>query len=506
MNFTQISALHKKWLLAASLVLIWLIANFIHLYPVWSACQQVPEDEFFTQQVTWFDPWDINVYTAAIQWGQQGHFLLKNIATTLNQPSSFFYPIYTLAGLALPSANAFAVFYGLSVLTRGVFILIVFWASKQLLKNNFWSIINTLITLFGGGLGWITLQNVEASDLTISGITSYTTLQRPHEALGIGLYLISIILIYLLMIRPEKKLILILAVVSSLLVVFYPYYLLIMLILLALIVFWQKIKFRSILWMLIPIGLSLAYFYHLQGTGFGAVSGQSLSKVGLFRLLLAHILLLPTAILAVIKKRNLIQVKFLSVWYLLALCLSFIPVGFSRFYLRLLIFPLAVLSISWIRDVCQKKRSLAWVIIFSLWIYLPLTQLFIFKARMSEINSDNPWIYQSDAFGQALAFIREEQLSNILTGYISGNLIVAHTGKQVYLGHLIQTPDASEKQLQGASFYSNQKTEAEALDFLKKNNIEFIFYSSNEESMGKPEYSFLNSIFSQGEVKIYSWR
>ncbi len=506
MNFTQIKASNKKWLIVISLILIWLIANFLHLYPVWLAQQQVPDDKFFTQQVTWFDPWDINVYTAAIQWGQQGHFLLRNIATTSNQPSSLFYPIYPLIGLATPNANAFVVFYGLSVLTRGIFILVVFWASKQLLKNNFWSIINTLITLFGGGLGWIKLQNVEASDLVISGVTSYTTLQRPHEALGISLYLISIILIYLLMIRPEKKLILLLAAVSSLLVVFYPYYLLIILILLALIIFFQKIKLKSILWMLTPIALTLVYLYHLQGTDLGSVSKLNLSKVGLFRLLLAHILLLPTAVLAMVKKRDLAQVKFLSVWYLIAIFLSFFPVGFSRFYLRPLIFPLAALSLLWIRDIWRKQRSLAWIVILSLWIYLPLTQFFIYRSRMQAINGDNPWVYQSQAFGQALAFTREKQLSNILTGYTSGNLIVAHTGKQVYLGHLIQTPNALKKQSSAASFYSNQKTEAEALDFLQKNNIEFVFYSSNEESMGKPEYSFLKPIFSQDEVKIYSWR
>ncbi len=505
MTSLKLTNFNKKWIIALGLFLIWTAANFLHLYPHWLAWKTAPDNIFFTQQVSWFDPWDLNVYAAAIQWGQQGHLLLKNLASTTDQQPTLFYPIYTLAGLILPTTNVFLIFYGLATITRVFFVGLIYWGSKKFL-NKTWSLINTAVVIFGGGLGWVVSNLIEAGDLRISGVTSYTTLQRPHEAIGVGLYLISVILIYKILINPHKKLFLLLAGVSSLLIIFYPYYLVVLLALLGFGIISHKIKLEKMVWMLAPIILTILYYFHLSGTGFASVSTQSLKKVGIIQLLFGHILLIPLAVWSYVKNKQQFKIKYLAFWYLAAIALSFLPMGFSRFYLRGLFFPLTILSLIQFKSLWRQQRPIALLLIFSFLIYLPVTQLSIFKNRIKAVNSDNPWIYQNQAYGRALEYIKENQVSNILSNYVSGNQILAHTGKQVYIGHLIQTPKATQKQKSAIQFYSNAWTENEALEFLQENNINYIFYSANEQAIGAPEYEFLAPVFVQEDVKIFSWR
>ncbi|MCR4326275.1 MAG: hypothetical protein NUV52_01315, partial [Candidatus Roizmanbacteria bacterium] len=66
---------------------------FITHFPTWYALINTPIGYAFTGNNAWFDPWDLNVYVAAIRWGQQGHLLLKNVYTTQNLQPTLMYPL-----------------------------------------------------------------------------------------------------------------------------------------------------------------------------------------------------------------------------------------------------------------------------------------------------------------------------------------------------------------------------------------------------------------------------
>ena len=97
---------------------------------------------------------------------------------------------------------------------------------------------------------------------------------------------------------------------------------------------------------------------------------------------------------------------------------------------------------------------------------------------------------------------------DVVLGYIStGNYIPAYSGNYVFIGHA-NTPDEDKKEVVAASFFKGEMTRDEAVKFLTKERIVYVFFGPQERELGnvfdlKQKYDFLNPVYNNNRVSIY---
>ncbi len=94
----------------------------------------------------------------------------------------------------------------------------------------------------------------------------------------------------------------------------------------------------------------------------------------------------------------------------------------------------------------------------------------------------------------------------VLSKITAGSYIPAYSGNFVYLGHAGETPHYDNRVTQADRFFSGVMTDDDAYQFLKQENINFIFYGPQEKENASEDinrYPFLKLVFDQPLVKIY---
>ena len=108
---------------------------------------------------------------------------------------------------------------------------------------------------------------------------------------------------------------------------------------------------------------------------------------------------------------------------------------------------------------------------------------------------------------KALTFIEKNipKESNFLSTMMMGNIIPAFTLMRSYVGHTDLTIQAWEKENFSKNFFSMKLSENEAEEFLKNNNIDYIYFGELEKQLGGNinDYPFLRLIFQNEVVSIY---
>ena len=150
-----------------------------------------PADRWYGGQVSWFDPWDHNVYFSAIGWGKRGNLAFPNLYDTQSIRPLFIYTAYVLIGkltkflnISTPYPSTWQQFFELN------FGVIVWWFWEFLLKKKR-KIIIYIILIFGGGLGWLFFPN-SFFPMLVSGFNLESAFRRPHEAISSSLFLLTI--------------------------------------------------------------------------------------------------------------------------------------------------------------------------------------------------------------------------------------------------------------------------------------------------------------------------
>ena len=453
----------------------------------------------------------MNVYVAAIKWGQTGQLLLKNLYTTQTYSNILFYPVYTVVGLAFASVNPFLLFQVLSAVCGVLLFVGIYLFAWIFIKDRWLALLATVLTALGGGLGWLFFPNIPSADLLITSFTFQSAWQRPHEAIGMMWYFCSLYLFYYYF--STKKIIYSFLSLACLLVlvVFYPYYLATYGLILGSFLYLHKDTAKNIydfsllgLNIILTLFITVFYFDYLVSGGFAGVAGQTLSRPPLVSLFLGYGLFMPIVIYQLTRWKTILpDRRFLLIWVFVSLSLSFLPIGITRFYLRGLFLPLSILVVFALKELkinSPVKLSLAIVVI--LFLSLP-SSLYIFYRRVKETRTINPWYYQPRAADEMFDYLQMTNKDGVLAGYTLGNYLPAHTGKSVYFGHLIQTPQATEKLYNLEIFYQGKLQKKEALQFLRYNKINFVVYGHEEKQWGKLKYPFLHQVFSSKEIVLY---
>ena len=99
--------------------------------------------------------------------------------------------------------------------------------------------------------------------------------------------------------------------------------------------------------------------------------------------------------------------------------------------------------------------------------------------------------------------------SAILSLYRIGNYIPAFSNSRVYYGHRNVTPNSRETLKKAQSFYTKM-SEKEQREFLRENNISYIYYGIEEGSLRKEEnlsignpFAYFPIVFDNNVVIIY---
>jgi hypothetical protein len=515
--------------------LISFIVVFINLFPNWYAWKNTPEGYVFTGQASWFDPWDINNYVSAIRWGQDRGLLIENVYDSVENKPIFYYPLYTVGGRIFQNSNPFVVFYLLSIFTSVILITFLVLVLKKFFKRPIVLILTTLAIALGGGLGFLVFPTYESLDTHMTSITLFSSFQRAHEGFALTAYLLALFGFYLSVTTGSKKwrLLTVIGLVVTLL--FYPYHFLSFLLISAVFYFlsFRKISKKDFSFLISVIFFGLIVtgfmFYNLfLSSSFVGITGQSLSKPKLTPFLLGYgILLIPYLYQLFVTRRTQFFKSFLLIWISVGIILCLIPVGFSRFFLRGVYVPLVIVAVFTIKEFCQKyfsKEHFKVFVVFLnyLLVFLSITSCFIFYHRLRESYKQNDWYYMTQFEHEALIKMEKSYSnpSSILSSYYMGNLIPAHTKHRVYLGHLIQTPNADKRLVRLANFYTQEMSDNEAKEFLQEAQIDLIFYRKEEKELLQLinqdqtdlsnnlelNYSFLEEVFSNDEVSIYQNR
>ena len=488
-------------------------------FPNYYAYLKNPDNSFYSGQASWFDPWDLNVYASAVKWGQSGKILLENLYTTeAPQKAILYYPTYTFLGFFFPQTPPFILFHCAAFLLGGALIIALFQMIKVFIRQKMLSLLALFLIVFGGGLGWLFFPKTASADLFITGFTFVSHFQRPHEAIGIFLYL-YLLVSYFYDSEKERKFSFLPLLACMLLVVYYPYYLLSYFLicgLYGLLLWLKKNKTNFLVYLLInalvcsPIALFYYSHLHLNAT-FSGVWRQKLETPGLLMLVLGYgILLIPFVyqLFYPVRKKGTL---FLNLWVIGSFVLAFFPFGFARFYLRGLFFPLVIIAIYSLDEISSKLKINKKYFIALLIICLPISTFFITYKRIAEIKTGSRWFYLTAEEGKGFDFLNNntEKNSGVLTAYTIANYLPVHTDNRVYFGHFLQTPEAEEKIQLLYAFYGNLFSESEAKEFIASNNIDYVWWGLEEKEItGKTEektlkYSFLKPVYENEDVVIY---
>jgi hypothetical protein len=92
----------------------------------------------------------------------------------------------------------------------------------------------------------------------------------------------------------------------------------------------------------------------------------------------------------------------------------------------------------------------------------------------------------------------------------TSNFIAGNTGRFVYAGHTTETPFFEFKEKQIKWFFGTNNEDEKKIDFLKSNNINFIYYSDWEQTNNKngfkpKEKKYLQLVYKNNIVEIYKF-
>jgi hypothetical protein len=504
------------------LLLICIGIIFLFSFPNYFAYISTPPNLVFTGQASRFDPWDINVYVAAINWSQRNGFNSLNAYTTDNGKTVIMYPLYTALGTIFSKTNPFLVYHLASIIFGLGLLLVIFKLVKIFITKDNKSLKALLLISLGGGLGWLFYPIVLTPDIATTPFTFTSTFQEPHEILAMTFYLSSLCLFYLGTKRKKLSLIVISSFLTYPVIVFYPFYLLSYYLICGIFTLTTFIKekkkyllcyFVTSVLITLPVGISYS-FYLLSSNVFKNVLSPNLTTPNLFMIYLGYGIFSLGIVYQLLQKNKNSALLFLNIWFWLSLALAYLPLGFSRYYLRALFFPVVIIVLINIDKISSKLRvkpTIVWVIIFCLAIP---TSLVISLGRINAAKNSSRWYYITEEEKKAIDFLdlKSPKESGVLSSYILGNYIPTQTQNRVYFGHTYQTPNSKEKKDNLYNFYSNKLTEKEAQNFLQTNNISFIIWGPDERIItensknSELEYQFLETVYNNPKVTIFSFK
>ncbi len=529
----------REWKLVGLFSLIIITITFLpNLVGIFSA----PGNSLFWGLQT-VNPRDTPIYYSWIEQAKDSHLLFKNLYTSEIEPRFIFDPFWLGVGLfaKIFSLSGFAAYQ----LTR-IFLIPVFLAIAYIFISYFFPdpkkrLLCFVFLIFASGIsGWV-WPLVELGFLkiwpppidlwSIESSTFYTLYHSPHF---IASLLLTVLIFFLILksFEKQKYLYSLSAGFSALfLFFFHPYHVPTVFVIPGLYIVVQSIKNLTIRWNLLKhyfvlVAISSpAILYHLWTLNTFWTRQQfalqnNLPTPPFYNFLLAYGFIFIFAIFGILtllrKKSKTSTEIFLLVWFFAQLSLPFMPfLNFQRKLIEGLHFAMVLLAIEGIyclKNFLDQRKTLSWL--KNPLLLVPLFSLTLcFSAYYVVVRDINLYLNP-----KSFVFLKKENLaamvwlknntpeeSIIFSSYDNGNIVPAFARRTVYLGSTGNTAAAGDKTMQVELFFQRYSELARAA-FLKKNDIDYLFYGQEEKGLGdfKPEEaSYLEKVYQNSEVTIY---
>ncbi len=207
---------------------------------------------------------------------------------------------------------------------------------------------------------------------------------------------------------------------------------------------------------------------------------------------------------------------FLTVWLIIGLFLVYSPIFFQIRFLQGLEIPMVLLTVIFIFNFLFKSEKFLFLknnIFLQLILFVILfcfSTVFNLSRDITYFQLQKSQFYLPNEFKTATTWLANNNIQNkaILSYEYTGQLIPAFINQQVYLAHHIETLFYQDKKNKVDDFFADKYNEVQANEFLKQNNIGYLFFTDLEKTAGRyqpQDKDYLNKIFDQGEIQIYEF-
>jgi hypothetical protein len=502
-----------------------LFVLFIYHFPEYYAAANTPKGMVYLGQNSYFDPWDVNYYVSSIHYGQLHGIALPNLYTNIKNPPIYIFSVLTLAGYFFKTIDPFVLYQLFSIFTGFLLIVTIFLLTRTLGFSTRFSFYTTILVCLSGGLGFLLSSN-NLLQIDEAAYSIYSTFQKPHEAIAIILYSVSLIMFYQNIIsqKPKLKKFLIPFLLIAIVLFIYPYLILSFFLITFIFLIICRNKnipesdYAYLFFFCIPlivVELLMANQFFSNPTFNGITVNQQSNflsdALGLgvpFLILVYQFLFLPKSKLKL----------FLSLWIIVSAFLGLMPIGPGKIFFRGIYFPIILLCVLSIKEFTVKFNIKKVYWIYGLFgIIIIASSFIIFTKRLTQLNQGYAdWVYLSANEYKIFNFLNENtpEGSSIIALYQLDNLIPAYSHNTVYFGHMLQTPDAQYK-FQAISVFFYYPDQSKILKkFLAINHISYVVYGIKEKallstnphanSLINNPYPYLKLIYSNSDIKIYS--
>lgn len=477
------------------IVLTVILVQFLVHWPDFYRQQNTPPDFWYTGQVSWFDPWDLNVYFSAIGWGKRGGFLFENLYDTQSTQKMAIYGFYILMGMATKSLNLSnaATFHLGDILLSSFLAAVVWWFVGIFFKDRAEKIITFILIFIGGGLGWLFFPRIILPDLGQPGFNLASALRRPHEVASLSFFLLTLGSFWRGAIDQQKKFLVLAGAALFFALYFHPYSALSLGVILLSFDLYQWIKTGSLVfWRAYLIfGLVGVLYYLLIGRGlinnpgFAGLIGQIQYSPSPLMAVLGWGILSPLLFVGLITPSPERKVLFLKAWFVGHFAVIYLPFGFQKLLIRGLWTAVSLLTVRGLRKLCLKLN----------WNFIGVAALFLVFTSFSTLSMSyqrivepptNRWIYLTSGEGEIIDYLKThgEDEEGVLASYRLANIIPANTQKRVWAGHTFQSPNFDERLLEVNRFFTGEMKDLEAKAFLQKIKAAWVFWGPDEKALG----------------------
>ena len=499
--------------------------------------------------------YDFNVYLSKIRQGTEGRWnIINKYDNRIDQPGVYLQMLYLLAGKigGLFNLTPILIFHLLRTLLSFSWILVIIFINVYFLKKPVLYFLGTIFSLLASsfpvfyrldGELWIGIFMGWWQELDVLKHISYL----PHYTIN---YMIISILTFLLYLYDKTKNIRLFVIICVILffsffihpitgLVFFFSWLLFNSIKIVLFGnFKLKTLFRFVLetlFLVVVISMPLAYIKYATSLSPWKSLIEFDQKYKFPFVLKDYILALGPvfitglmgAVMVIFKKeKRLLPVVtwFLGAFLGFLLFIYFPYQSPARFVQTANHIPLAILSAYFIVELLKKfpnwlvkslcYPAIAFIILLGIiQSYFSIKgQTHFIKQRAQAVLPLVPYpsqvMYPLKDFFFALKWLEKYSYRNtvVLSQITAGNYIPAYAGNYVYFGHFPESPNYEYKSSQVGLFFTGSMKEEDALNFLKNENIDYVFLGPQEKEMATADikrYPFLKPVYDSYWVTIF---
>lgn len=472
-----------------------------------------PENTYFLG-VSLINRVDYPVYFSYIEQAKAGNFLFKDLFTSEDQPQIIFHLFFLVLGFVakLFSLSPIYIFQLARIILIPVFVFIIYLFISFVFSKKQERTISLLLICFSSGIGaWFLpwMKQAPMDTWVPEAITFLSLYTHPLFILSLSL----IILIFFLMLFALKYNRLSYAFIAGVcgLVLFqiHPYHF--PTIFLTLILFWLGLFIyqKRIHWRFFKYGIiftlisapSIIYYWRLSSAHW--LTAHRIAQAiplhltpPLWNLGITYGILWVLALTGMyiyLKKRKInIVFLFLCIWLISHIVLIYSPLPFQRRMIEGLHIVISIFATFSIFLFYKNAKNYLKSILIVLFIFvLAFSNIYNIARDIKMFKTS--YLSVPEKLITAMQWLKNNTLKNAIILNTSevhtGNLIPAFAIRKTYIGHGVETAYAQQKQQEVTWFFNTNNNDKAKYDFLKKNNINYVFFSKGEEDSQLPKES-----------------